>query len=32
MVHGVLHLLSFKDKTAKEKRLMRGEEDFFWDC
>ena len=28
MVHGVLHLLGFKDKTAKEKGLMRGEEDF----
>ena len=29
MVHGVLHLLGFKDKTAKEKGLMREEEDFY---
>ena len=28
MVHGVLHLLGFKDKTGTEKELMRGEEDF----
>ncbi|MBC7391068.1 MAG: rRNA maturation RNase YbeY, partial [Opitutaceae bacterium] len=28
MVHGVLHLLGFKDKTAKQKGLMREEEDF----
>ena len=27
MVHGVLHLLGFKDKTAKDKELMRKEED-----
>ena len=28
MVHGVLHLLGFKDKTVKDKEVMRGEEDF----
>ncbi len=28
MVHGVLHLLGFKDKSGKEKELMRLEEDY----
>ena len=27
MIHGVLHLCGFKDKTAKDKRLMREAED-----
>ena len=27
MVHGVLHLLGFKDKTSEEKEVMRKEED-----
>ncbi|NVK51986.1 MAG: rRNA maturation RNase YbeY [Flavobacteriaceae bacterium] len=27
MIHGVLHYLGFKDKTAEEKSLMRGKED-----
>jgi len=27
MVHGVLHLLGFEDKTAEEKKMMREKED-----
>ena len=27
MVHGVLHLCGYRDKTAQEKALMRGKED-----
>jgi rRNA maturation RNase YbeY len=27
LIHGVLHLLGFKDKTEEEERLMRKEED-----
>ena len=27
VIHGVLHLLGFKDSTAKEKENIRGEED-----
>jgi rRNA maturation RNase YbeY len=27
MIHGVLHYLGFKDKTEKDKEIMRGEED-----
>lgn len=26
-IHGVLHLLGYKDKTAKEQRVMRNKED-----
>lgn len=26
LVHGILHLLGFKDKTAKEKQIMRNKE------
>lgn len=29
MVHGTLHLLGFKDKTAQEKDVMRKMEDFW---
>jgi probable rRNA maturation factor len=29
MIHGVLHLLGFKDKTKKEKREMRTKEDLY---
>ena len=29
MVHGVLHLCGFKDKTDAEKRLMTEKEDFY---
>lgn len=27
MIHGILHYLGFKDKTEKDKEIMRGEED-----
>jgi ssRNA-specific RNase YbeY (16S rRNA maturation enzyme) len=27
MVHGLLHMLGFKDKTAGERAAMRAEED-----
>lgn len=29
--HGVLHLIGYNDKTAKEKQLMREKEDFYLD-
>lgn len=29
IVHGVLHLVGYKDKTNKEKELMRSKEDFY---
>lgn len=29
LIHGVLHLMSYKDKTAKEKESMRNKEDFY---
>jgi rRNA maturation RNase YbeY len=29
ILHGVLHLVGYKDKTATEKKLMRGKEDFY---
>ena len=29
MAHGVLHLCGYKDKTADEKKVMRGKEDFY---
>lgn len=29
IVHGVLHLVGYKDKTTKEKGLMRSKEDFY---
>lgn len=28
-IHGVLHLAGYKDKTTKEKELMRSKEDFY---
>lgn len=28
MIHGVLHLIGYKDKTENEKRIMTSEEDF----
>jgi rRNA maturation RNase YbeY len=28
IAHGILHLMGYKDKTSKEKRLMRKEEDL----
>jgi len=29
MIHGVLHLIGFGDKTEKEKKLMRSKEDEY---
>jgi rRNA maturation RNase YbeY len=29
IVHGVLHLLGFKDKSLKESELMRKKEDYY---
>jgi len=29
IIHGILHLLGYKDKTPKEKNTMRWKEDFY---
>jgi len=29
MVHGVLHLCGYKDKSQNEEKIMRGKEDFY---
>jgi len=29
MIHGILHLMGYKDKTKKEKELMRAKEDYY---
>ncbi|MCX6250304.1 MAG: rRNA maturation RNase YbeY [Bacteroidetes bacterium] len=29
MIHGILHLIGYTDKTGKEKKLMRTKEDFY---
>ena len=29
MLHGLLHLIGFKDKTLKEKKIMREKEDYY---
>ncbi len=29
MVHGLLHFCGYKDKTKKEKELMRSKEDYY---
>ncbi len=29
MIHGILHLLGYKDKTKKQKELMRAKEDYY---
>ena len=29
MIHGVLHLMGYKDKSREEKRLMRAKEEFY---
>lgn len=29
MIHGVLHLCGYKDKTSKDKQTMRAKEDFY---
>ena len=29
IIHGILHLLGYKDKSKKEKKIMREKEDFY---
>ena len=29
MIHGILHLMGYKDKSKKEKELMRSKEDYY---
>jgi probable rRNA maturation factor len=29
VLHGILHLTGYKDKTEDEKKVMRGKEDFY---
>lgn len=29
MVHGILHLLGYNDKTQEEQKVMRGREDYY---
>ncbi|NTV82995.1 MAG: rRNA maturation RNase YbeY [Bacteroidales bacterium] len=29
MIHGVLHLIGYKDKTQEEKEIMRAKEEFY---
>ena len=29
MIHGILHLIGYDDKTEKEKKLMREKENFY---
>jgi rRNA maturation RNase YbeY len=29
IIHGILHLLGYKDKGKKEKEIMRKKEDFY---
>jgi probable rRNA maturation factor len=29
MIHGILHLIGYKDKSNQEKELMRSKEDFY---
>ncbi len=29
MIHGILHLLGYKDKSNKEQKLMRSQEDYY---
>ena len=29
MIHGILHLIGYNDKTEKEKNLMREKENFY---
>jgi rRNA maturation RNase YbeY len=29
LIHGVLHLMGYKDKTQDEKELMRSKEEFY---
>lgn len=32
MVHGVLHLCGYHDKSEKEVKVMRGKEDYYLSC
>ncbi|MFT6715604.1 MAG: putative rRNA maturation factor [Saprospiraceae bacterium] len=32
MIHGVLHLCGYRDKTETEKKLMRNKENYYLDC
>ena len=32
MIHGILHLCGYKDKTAKDKKEMRKKEDYYMKC
>ena len=29
IIHGILHLVGYKDKTAEQKQVMRSKEDFY---
>ena len=29
MIHGILHLVGYDDKTEKEKNIMRKKEEFY---
>jgi len=29
MIHGILHLLGYKDKTKKEREMMKSKEDYY---
>ena len=29
MIHGILHLLGYKDKTQKEQEMMKAKEDYY---
>ena len=29
IIHGILHLLGYKDKSEKEKKIIRAKEDFY---
>lgn len=32
MIHGVLHLAGYKDKSAKDIKIMRSKENFYLNC
>ena len=29
IIHGVLHIIAYRDKTPEEEKLMRSKEDFY---
>ena len=29
MIHGILHLVGYDDKTEREKKIMRKKEEFY---